>query len=212
MKLNNLKRFHIALCGAGGTGKGTLLKAFSELYKPSNYVQLSSPLKPIGTLFIPESSSYADMETENKKIFQYSALAAQMNAERTARDNNLSFLSERSVIDFIPYYYDALVQDDYYLRYSKIIYKYLAENPYDILVYLPIEFDPHDEKAGQWKERDTEKRMNTDEGLRNELEKIRIKLPDIHILEVRGTPETRAKIIYETLKEIDRQLYNRVVD
>ena len=211
MNLNN-SRFHIALCGAGGTGKGTLLKAFSEKYQPKNYVQLSSPLKPIGTLFVPESSSYSDMETENKKIFQYSALAAQMNAERTARDNNLSFLSERSVIDFIPYYYDALARDDYYLRYSKIIYKYLSENPYDILVYLPIEFDPHDEKAGHWKERDSEKRKSTDEGLRNELEKIRIKLPDIHILEVRGTPETRAKIIYETLKEIDRQLYNRVVD
>ena len=203
MKLNNLKRFHIALCGAGGTGKGTLLKAFSELYKPSNYVQLSSPLKPIGTLFIPESSSYVDMETENKKIFQYSALAAQMNAERTARDNNLSFLSERSVIDFIPYYYDALALDDYYRRYSEIIYEYLFKNPYDIIVYLPIEFEPHDKKAGQWKERNETKRKDTAKELEYELEQVHERVPSICIVKAHGTPEERAKLIFDTLQEID---------
>lgn len=192
-----MKNCKIALTGAGGVGKGTLIKEFRKL-RP-DFVAITSPMRPVAAIISTEASNYEDYDEQGKRLLQYSCLCAEMNAERVLSENGSSFVAERSVIDFLPYYEQAF---DDSRTYADCIHRYLEENPYDILAYIPEEFAPTeaDLKENTWKERNSRKRAMTNARLKEILESVRKDFPSISVITVTGTPTERASILCKAVE------------
>lgn len=191
------KVMRIALTGAGGVGKGTLVKAFCKLHP--EFFALSSPVKPVASLLPSFGGSYADYEWHDKEVLQYSALCAEINAERTMHENGLPFIAERSVFDFLPYYAEACADVGSVRKYESIVVKHAKDLPYDILAYIPVEFEPCDRMENAWKERDPEKRRKTDEYIQSMLFGIESSTPTC-IVTLKGTTEERAAKLSEIVR------------
>lgn len=195
----------IALCGAGGTGKGTLLKAFVGENPYFNII--ASPVQYIGKKLAPFSKNYNDMDFPSKIVFQYSGLMSQISMERNAKDNYLDTIVERSVFDYLAYMNEALGtkygtdtarMEVEYSKYENIVKEYIKqERPYTKVVFVPIEFTPKDNKKSIWKERNAEKRQNTERRLISILDKFK---NYIDIVKVSGTTSKRVKQIQSTLE------------
>lgn len=195
----------IALCGAGGTGKGTLMKELSKY----GYKGIPSPMQLTGYLIAPNSKNYRDMQMSQRAVMQYSAVIAQINVEKVVRKliKDGKIIVERSVLDFLPYmrdlsrnmqYYDASWLYSYE-NYKAMIYAYLQKDkPYEAIAYLPIEFDPQDKEESSWKERNMTDRCQTQEKLKGILEDVEKRF-EIPVIALTGTVEERAEKLLQSV-------------
>lgn len=214
--------YHIALCGAGGTGKGTLMKELMKhLGKDGSILPIPSPVQPLSKLMDPDSKNYKDFRREEKKLMQYAVVAGQMHAESTLASSGFGFIAERSVIDFLSYFFNnsARFSHEEISAYSSFIYSYLGLKPYDLIVRVPIEFEPKDKKESSWKERDMDAMVDTEKTLDTIFEQSRLdvsKIKDgmygwvsleeytgIPNIKVHGTPQERAQQVMQKLKEME---------
>ena len=194
----------IGFTGAGGTGKGTLMR---RIHEQEPWIKIiSSPMQFIGKNIDEESSNYKNMLYYDRIKMQYASVFSQMNAERIMKENDMSFMSERSVLDFIPYMYElcqSYKEEEEYKRYENIIINYLKNKPYDMLVYLPIEFEPKDIETSSWKERNSSDRKRTDLIINEWLAKLK---KNTNIIKVKGSIEERVISVSDKVKEIICQL------
>lgn len=193
----------IGLCGAGGTGKGTLAKAFHE--KHPEVMIIPSTVQHVGQMIAPESESYKEIPAAFKPMFQDAILAVQGEAERTMASNGLSYISERSLADFVPYmdrvlegifgHVDETAHDSYVARMKA----YLKETPYTHIFFIPSDdFIPEDKDDAAWKERDPLERVKTNESLKSILQDIGLSM-NIPVKTVSGTVEERVKKMEKAL-------------
>lgn len=194
--------YKIALCGAGGTGKGTLMKTFFEMYKPENILPIPSPVKPISNLLDPYAMDFKDFTRENKVLMQYCTLASEMNAERIIDNSGFGFVAERSVIDFLPYFAKLGFKGERMRAYAGFVARYLRKNPYDLIVRTKIEFEPDDTKEHSWKERDAEDRQETEQYLDQWFEEHKLGIP---VISVTGTPRERAVQVIKAIQELEKE-------
>ena len=189
--------------GAGGTGKGTMAKKISDKY---SIELILSPVQEIGELMFPDVKNYSDIPSTsyiNRWTFQYASAIAQIHMEKFAALNDLDYITERSVFDFLAYadYYST----DLYKAYETMILKAYERNPYDIVFYIPYDdFTPTDKKGSPWKERDEYKRKKTDAFIRKMLDR---NIPDAsYVYTVRGTLEERMDFISKKIEEFFDQI------
>ena len=192
----------IALCGAGGTGKGTIITELCK-NKDWSFLPLRSPIEKIGRRIAPDAANYANMSQEEKQRMQYCIVSAQMALEDHARTLGDNFIAERSVVDYLPYMMKFCTMEEYG-DYSSMITKYLEQNPYDILVYVPIEFEPTSEDlaSNSWKERETLARKRTSILLDEIIEDFQKMIPSMKVIRAVGTPAERAKLIMDACMDI----------
>lgn len=201
MKKSTLK---IALCGAGGTGKGTLAKRFAR--EVSNKCQLhllESQNEHIAKIMFPGLSKYNQVMNKDKKAYQYAILSAQISQEK----EDISFISERSVLDYIPYAYNNDSNHDWCLDYEKMIYMYLNEHPYDYLVYVPLEFSCGEHSGSGFKERDFKSQQKTDEAIKDIINSDAIRRISLNtrmqIMTVSGSPQRRVEQMMARIFDYD---------
>lgn len=190
-----MNMIRIGLCGAGGTGKGTLASAFHE--KHPEVKVIPSTVQHVGELIAPKAGNYKEIPVAFKPSFQDMILAVQGEAERTIASNGLDYISERSLADFVPYM-DRVLKEIYgrvnkkdHQNYVNRMMSYLKETPYTHIFFLPADdFEPDDAEDSSWKERDQLERIRTNEALRELLAEIGMecKIP-VRIL--KGTVEER---------------------
>lgn len=194
----------IALCGAGGTGKGSLIRAFRNSREFPDYIQINSPNERIAKTMFPYLEKYSALDSGDKKAYQYAILSALMTLEWNFDEDNT--IQERSVFDYIPY---AIANDPdsrWSEDYTQMIVKYVKKHhPYNLLVYVPVEFDPSNDDA-PFKERDYNKCKKTDCILRFALAacKPMLRAEGIKMITVSGTVEERLAQLTEAVKNYDR--------
>ena len=168
----------IGLCGAGGTGKGTLATALSQELK---IPMISSSVEWVGKTLNPSSDNYSKITDEARVVFQVTSVMVQAQSERLYE----SFVTERTILDYLAYAYQFM--PGYYQDYDDLVMRLLTQNPYDVVFYLPIEFEPKDESS--WKER-SDTRKETDRFLYNLLFETNL---SVTAEELHGTVEERVK-------------------
>ena len=128
----------IALMGASGTGKTTLAKEISKKYDIPYLEKIS------GFIFeeIVEDKKNPLKDKKNNALYKLSNCICRMNDQLTTK----SYVADRSVLD--SYMYISL---DFDFSYKSQILEFLIycikNNPYDLLIYVPMEFElPDTEK------------------------------------------------------------------
>jgi adenylate kinase family enzyme len=161
----------IALCGAGGSGKGTLAREISRKF---GFQLLPSPNQDVGLLLQPEKSNYKDIQTqsteEERNLYQHCILFPQIiNELNASRHTALGYVSERSVFDYLAYDYKYARENgntEAFDNYEQLVLRAYHQNPYDVIFFLSSnDFEPQDKEAGKWKERDPEDRKWTNNWL-----------------------------------------------
>ena len=193
----------IGLCGAGGTGKGTLAKAFNERHPEVKIIP--STVQHVGQIIAPASENYKEIPSAFKPYFQDAILAVQAETERTMTANGLDFISERSLADFVPYM-DRVLKEIYgrvnkkdHQNYVNRMMTYLKETPYTHIFFLPSDdFEPEDTEDSSWKERDPLERIRTNDSLREILAGIGEDL-GIPVRILKGTVEERLEKMEEAV-------------
>lgn len=195
------KTIRIALCGAGGTGKGTLVKEFSKQVNEAlcSMDIIFSQNEYIAKIMFPGLKKFSEVEEQDKKAYQYAILSAQIAQEKifsSMHDDFTRFISERSVIDYIPYAIKNDTKKEWYLNYQKLIFEYLKTKPYDHLVYVPLEFSCGKKPGEEFKERDIESQKDTDARIRDTIMSNNLRNicneTGMEIFSVSGTPYERA--------------------
>jgi hypothetical protein len=152
----------VALCGAGGVGKGTL---GNQLAHELGYYFLPSKIQNIGQRIYPQADGFKGIPAREKFAYQHSILTAQIEKELLLRDVGINFVSERSVLDYLPYFMKAFSDDlEAVKHYKKMIMDHVYKMSYTYLIYLPVEFRPtkEDLAINNWKERDPDSQNHTD--------------------------------------------------
>lgn len=160
----------IGLSGPGGTGKGTIAHAITW-NMPDVHI-IDSPTEFFGRMIVPESKSFKDISEESRKLFQYSAVSAQIQTERFLSHECRSYISERSVFGFLAYYSVDGIEDNEYKKYESYVLRAYRQNPYDIIFYCEPDFEPHGSSSPEgdsWKERDSKSRNIRHEFLQRKL-------------------------------------------
>lgn len=192
-----MSAIRIGLSGAGGTGKGTLVKKFHERHP--EIMEIHSCVEHVGKILDPDSPNYKDMQAWIRPSFQQSILAAQAEAERMFAQNGLSYITERSIVDFIPYMDRFLKSVDMNGRLDKEQHKayvdrikaYIKDNPYTHIFFLPADdFIPETTEEVTWKERDPLDRIKTNDSLHENLVDIGLDLK-IPVTSLTGSVEER---------------------
>ena len=123
----------IALVGSHGTGKTTLLKAIEASGKFDGFRKITevsrSLIEELGFNPLVGESTY-----EQKHDFEWKIFEKQVREEKSE-----DFVSDRSVFDILAYASTLMDTVDFAYFYS-VVLKYHKENPYDLLVFVPIEF------------------------------------------------------------------------
>lgn len=186
----------IALCGAGGVGKGTLARRLAAGLK-LNF--LPSTIEDIGRRMYPKTGNYT--EIADRRSFQYAILMAQIEGEQLFGTlDSEGFIAERSVLDYLPYAGRVFGEgSEGYRDYERIVREHLATGPYDLLVFVPLEFKPTaaDLKQNSWKERDPQSQKDTDAFLDEFIASLPDSLPTV---KVTGTVEERMQQVLGALK------------
>lgn len=197
------KHLKIGFCGAGGTGKGTLIFKYmnSVIQGAELTVPVWSPVERIGRLFSPAAKSYKDFTKESifqRMQYQYSILSAQIQAEKDAEKEiegtyalSTTILCERSLFDYLAYVQDVSINSKQ--NYVGMARRAYYDSPYDIIFFIPYDdFKPTDEKEHEWKERDEKSRKQTNDYLHYLLFNS-AEADCSHIKILKGTLEERLK-------------------
>lgn len=184
----------IGFTGAGGVGKGTLGESLS---RSLDIRFVRSSVQSVGQELFPRSKNFSDMTPADKYLFQHCAVIAQMETEKIFRSEGDSFLAERSVLDFIPYFLKVFGEEkELCSNYQQMVWDYLKDHPYDYLVYIPVEFRPSadDMQRNAWKERNESSQQHTDAVIRDLISSMAfqgIQIPKI--IRVSGSVEERVQ-------------------
>lgn len=160
----NKAPLYLALCGAGGTGKGTLSKIIAEEYKIHF---LPSRIQDIGMLYFPKTKNYKEIAQSitDKIAFQYAIVTAQVEKELLLRENGFSYVTERTLIDYYAYMskFEQDNKDILTKEHKQSIQNYYAyiirsfdELPYKHIFYLPFNDFKNtqaDLSLNRWKDR-----------------------------------------------------------
>lgn len=208
------RQLRIGLTGPGGTGKGTLSVDLHQALEDNSVqtVVIPSYIQDISIKIAPESLNYNDMTIYQKFAQQYSTVMAQYNAELMLRNmpGFKGFISERSILDYIPYFLQAAARynnDSVFSieeceRYASIIMNTIREGEYTHLIVLPFEFENTKEDLAihAWKERDGYKKKVTESCL-NKMLKALQSTPEQcpEIIRVTGSPKERVQQCLEAL-------------
>lgn len=163
---------NIALCGAGGTGKGTLAQGLVTAYNNVYGTHISiinSPVQDVAKMMYPYSENFSDITEENRFMFQYYSILPQMFMERSFWYNDLDYICERSVFDYLAYFNVGVESDiikEGYSSYKRKVKGHYEEYPYDYVCFLGLDFIPADKEENKWKERDHKSREERDKILR----------------------------------------------
>ena len=160
---------NIALCGAGGTGKGTLAENLVIVYDNlfGLYIPIiRSPAQDIAKTLYPESENFSDIVKDKRLMFQYCGLFSQMYMEKNLFYNDMDYICERSIFDYLAYFNIGLDDKLEYEKYKSIIKYHYEEYPYDYLYFLGLDFIPADKEKNKWKERDQQSREERNKILR----------------------------------------------
>lgn len=160
---------NIALCGAGGTGKGTLAENLVTVYDNlfGSYIPvIKSPAQDIAKTLYPESENFSDIVKDKRLMFQYCGLFSQISMEKNLFYNDMDYICERSIFDYLAYFNIGLDDKLEYKKYKSIVKRHYEEYPYDYLCFLGLDFIPADKKKNKWKERDQQSREERDKILR----------------------------------------------
>lgn len=160
---------NIALCGAGGTGKGTLAENLVTVYDNlyGSYIPvIKSPAQDIAKTLYPESENFSDITNDKRLMFQYCGLFSQISMEKNLFYNDMDYICERSIFDYLAYFNIGLDNKLEYERYKSIIEYHYEEYPYDYLCFLGLDFIPADKEKNKWKERNQQSREERDKILR----------------------------------------------
>ncbi len=123
----------VAVVGAHGTGKTTLAERLVEITglpliteaAREVIVQYGDPLK---------------LDTNGRKRFQRAVLDVQIYHE--LENYERGFISDRSVIDNLAYWvHQGLVDTPAFYKAIDRAKQHLRRHPYDLIIYLPVEFD-----------------------------------------------------------------------
>lgn len=187
----------IGLTGAGGTGKGTLGSLIA------NYLEVTfipSHIKDTGIAMGLEKN-YKDVNEEARHLaFQWTIMMGQIYQERALQIAKLDYVAERTTLDYIPYFLGRNLDDPKYLHAARE----WAARTYDLIIYLPVEFEAKDIVENAWKERDIVEQMRTAEIIIKELSAM----PEIDVLVARGSIEERFELVKS---EIDKLREAKVV-
>lgn len=118
----------IATTGSQGTGKTTLCEAFIIKYQDFYYLQETARIEIKKAGKLPQF-----MTLDERCSFQERVLESQIKQELA----NDSFISDRSVFDVLAYTKGLPNYED--LKEKAL--KHYLKNKYDIVFYVPIEFD-----------------------------------------------------------------------
>ena len=160
---------NIALCGAGGTGKGTLAEnlvtAYDNLF--GSYIPvIKSPAQDIAKTLYPESKNFSDITNDKRIMFQYCGLFSQISMEKNLFYNDMDYICERSIFDYLAYFNVGLDDKLEYEKYKSIVKFHYEKYPYDYLCFLGLDFIPADKEKNKWKERDQQSREERNKILR----------------------------------------------
>lgn len=190
----------IALCGAGGSGKGTLAR---EISKNFGFQLLPSPIQDVGKLLYPDKENYKNIQmessTEERNLYQHCIVMPQIiNELNAARHTALGYVSERSVFDYLAYFYrfgrvNDEQSDKLFDQYEELVLRAYNQNPYDLIFFLGAkDFEPQDAEAGKWKERDPQDREQTSDWLYYYLTKSG-NVDKSQVFHIHGTVEERTE-------------------
>ena len=189
----------IAFFGACGTGKTTLVKS---IYKELNLKPLYNNARNIiAGLGIEDVS---EIEPTKRALMLESILLSRIMKQIDLLDEN--FISDRSPLDELMYW--ELDNDKNFPSLTpviqKFVYSYLERFKYDLLVYVPIEFDLSEKEKSEDKLRYVnEHRYIEDKYVKKFYDKEKNDLLYCKkIISVTGSVEERIVQIKEALKEI----------
>lgn len=161
---------NIALCGAGGTGKGTLAENLIVTYsnKYNEHISLvKSPAQDIAKTLYPNSENFSDIVKDKRLMFQYCGLFSQISMEKNLFYNDMNYICERSIFDYLAYFNVGLDNEIEYKKYKSIVKNHYEEYPYEFICFLSYkDFIPADKEKNKWKERDQKSREERDKILR----------------------------------------------
>lgn len=182
----------VCLTGSHSTGKSTLLKAFSNI---PDIVQVDSVTRSSISAEerrvdggVTDEGQLAILEAIKKKCIELE--------DANRRDPNKIYLLDRSVFDFVAYsrvfYERGQISVYTWVRIAKFFEEHM--NMYDLVCYLPIEFDLVDDGV-----------RSLDEDLRRKVDE-RI-LTDVlwsqnRVIKLTGTVESRVQQVLEAIENI----------
>ena len=184
----------IGLCGAGGTGKGTVVRS---LVSKMRITPIYSSVEYLGKLIKPDSKSFSDFSDEERALFQYSIVSAEIQNERFLADNNKDYIAERSLFDYLAYW-GVNNSIGGYENFEKYVLGAYKKNPYDYLFFIPIEFEAKDTDVSSWKERDQKSRKEREDILLELIFKLHV-VRDSTIVILKGSVEDRVNKILSTI-------------
>ena len=118
----------ISLTGSQGTGKTTLCEAFINKYPKFYYLKETARIEIKKAGKLPQF-----MTLDERCAFQERVLDSQIEQELA----NPSFISDRSVFDVLAYTKGL----PNYNRLKEKALKHYLKNKYDVVFYVPIQFD-----------------------------------------------------------------------
>lgn len=129
--------YKIALCGAHGTGKTTLVKILAPKL---NLLLLDKTLRTTWEHF--GVSDFEKMPSDVRTTFQNHLLIKQI--EREDNEGGAGFITDRSVLDFLGY---TILSSDMSGSEFKLFEQLVKERlkNYTHFVYLPVEFEAENE-------------------------------------------------------------------
>lgn len=189
----------IAFFGACGTGKTTLVKSiYKELDLKPLYNNARNIIAGLGI------EDVSEIEPTKRALMLESILLSRIMKQITLLDED--FISDRSPLDELMYW--ELDNDKNFPSLTpvikKFIYSYLEKFKYDLLVYVPIEFDLSEKEKSEDKLRYVnEHRYIEDKYVKEFYNKEKDELLYCKkIIEVTGSVEERIAQIKEALKEL----------
>jgi ATPase family associated with various cellular activities (AAA). len=178
----------IALTGSHGTGKTTLAWHLAN--------KLDLPLIVDRARDVAKKAEIKHVWDLRQDKFRAAYFQCLVLIDRlSSEQKGASFISDRSTLDLLAYW------QAYGLPENKAYQSLCLANPYDLLVYVPIEFPP---AADGFRDTDPEFQREVDRRIRELLQ-----LVPWPVVAVSGSVEERAQMVMEWLAERNTREYTR---